>query len=71
MRTLLTQKFCLMCHAQTLYLNRNQIGDPGMVKLSEALGNGALPNCTAINVDLNPASAEAKKALRDAIARRK
>ena len=42
MRTLLTQKFCLMCNTQVLYLNGNQIGDTSMISLAEALGKGAL-----------------------------
>ena len=42
MRTLLTQKFCLMCNMQELYLENNQIGDTGMISFSDALGKGAL-----------------------------
>ena len=44
MRTLLTQKFCLMCNMQVLELGSNQIGDTGMISLADALGKGALPN---------------------------
>ena len=43
MCTLLTQKFCLMCNMQELYLQNNQISDTGMISFSDALGKGALP----------------------------
>ena len=46
MRTLLTQKFCLMCNTQVLYLNGNQIGDTSMISLAEALGKGAMDHLT-------------------------
>ena len=36
---------------QLLYLNDNRIGDPGMIKLSEALGHGALASLQMIGVD--------------------
>ena len=42
MCTLLTQKFCLMCNMQYLYLQNNQISDTGMISFSDALGKGAL-----------------------------
>ena len=39
---LLTQTFCLMCNMQVLDLSFNQIGDPGITTLADALGKGAL-----------------------------
>ena len=50
MRTLLTQKFCLMCNTQVLYLNGNQIGDTSMISLAEALGKGAMDNLTVLHL---------------------
>ena len=46
MCTLLTQKFCLMCNMQYLYLQNNQISDTGMISFSDALGKGALDHLT-------------------------
>ena len=55
-----------MCYVQELYLNNNQIGNPGMIKLSEALGKGALPKCTFIDLRGNlGSSAPVDKALRE------
>jgi hypothetical protein len=48
MRTLLTQKFCLVCNMQGLDLYNNQIGDTGMISLADALRKGALPKCTVL-----------------------
>ena len=53
MRTLLTQKFCLMCNTQVLYLNGNQIGDTSMISLAEALGKGALASLETLSLQLN------------------
>ena len=55
---------------QVLGLSHNKIGDPGITALADALGKGALPKCTTIGMDGNPASAEAKQAVKDAIASR-
>ena len=59
-----------MCNMQVLQLQYNQIGDAGMSALADALGKGALPKCTTIAMDGNPASAEAKQGVKDAIANR-
>ena len=66
MCTLLTQTFCLMCNTQVLGLGENKIGDPGMIKLSESIGKGALPKCTSIYLFGNPGDeAPVQKALRE------
>ena len=70
MCTLLTQTFCLMCHTQVLWLHGNDIGDAGLTALAKAVESGALPECTIIGMAGNPASAEAKQAVKDAIASR-
>ena len=55
---------------QELWLYKNQIGDAGLSALAEAVGKGALPKCTTIATGGNPASAEAKQGVMDAIASR-
>ena len=70
MCTLLTLNICLMCHVQTLRLDGNNIGDTGLTALAKAVESGALPKCTTIYTGSNPASAEAKQAVKDAIASR-
>ena len=60
-----------MCHTQVLNLYENQIGDAGLTALAKAVESGALPKCTGIGLGGNPASDEAKQAVRDAIANRK
>ena len=55
---------------QELWLYENQIGDAGLSALAEAVGKGALPNCSLIDVEGNPASDEAQQAVEDAIASR-
>ena len=59
-----------MCHTQELGLGRNQIGDAGLTALAKACASGALPKCTTIATGGNPASAEAKQGVKDAIASR-
>ena len=59
-----------MWHTQVLGLSGNQIGDAGLSALAEAVGKGALPKCTTIATSGNPASAEAKQGVKDAIASR-
>ena len=59
-----------MCNMQVLRLDGNKIGDAGMSALASACANGALPECTTIGMAGNPASAEAKQAVKDAIASR-
>ena len=59
-----------MCHTQELYLDHNQIGDAGLTALAKAVESGALPKCTTIATSGNPASAEAKQGVKDAIASR-
>ena len=68
---LLTQNICLLCHTQVLFLNDNQIGNTGLTAFAKAVENGALPKCTFIGLDDNPASDEAEQAVHDAIANRK
>ena len=51
MCTLLTQTFCLMCNMQVLYLANNEIGNPGITALADALGKGALASLEKIIVD--------------------
>ena len=53
-----------------LALSFNSIGDEGMSSLSDALGKGALPRCTSISLGGNPASEDAKLAVKDALKRR-
>jgi Ran GTPase-activating protein (RanGAP) involved in mRNA processing and transport len=50
MRTLLTQKFCLVCNMQHLDLYDNQIGDTGMISLADALGKGALASLRELHL---------------------
>ena len=59
-----------MCNMQELYLHYNQIGDAGLSALADALGKGALPKCTYIDVDENPASEEALQAVQEALEQR-
>ena len=54
----------------TLLLQSNQIGDAGCTALAEAVGRGAPAKCTSINLDGNPASRDAKHAVKDALKRR-
>ena len=70
MCTILTQNICLMCHTQVLWLEHNNIGDAGLTALAKAVESGALPKCTTIATGGNPASAEAKQGVMDAIASR-
>ena len=60
-----------MCHVQALEISNNNIGDAGLAALAKAVESGALPKCTGIELLGNPASDEAKQAVRDAIANRK
>ena len=53
MRTLLTQKFCLVCNMQGLDLYNNQIGDTGMISLADALRKGALPQLETLSLSRN------------------
>ena len=53
MRTLLTQTFCLMCNMQVLVLSSNEISDPGITALADALGKGALASCQKLNLSCN------------------
>ena len=57
---------------QTLGLGYNRIGDDGLKALAEACrAKGALPKCTYINIDGNPASSkEAQEAVKDALKQR-
>ena len=70
MRTLLTHILCLVCYTQALNLGGNTIGNTGISSLADALGNGALPKCTFVDVGNNPASEEARQALEDALEQR-
>ena len=42
-----------MCHTQELYLNHNKIGDPGISALADALGKGAMAQCTTLVLSTN------------------
>ena len=55
---------------QALYLDGNKIGDAGCAALAEVVASGALPKCTEIVLFGNPASVEAKQAVKDALERR-
>ena len=59
-----------MWSTQTLFLRNNQIGDVGMQALSTALAGGALPACSSIGIDGNPASEAVQQAVEDAIGNR-
>ena len=48
---------------EMLWLAGNSIGDVSLSALADVVSRGALPKCTIIDVSLNPASAEANKAL--------
>ena len=67
MRTLLTQMFCLMCHTQVLYLYENQIGDPGITALADALGKGALAQLKELNLFSNQIGDTGMIAFADAV----
>ena len=60
-----------MCHVQKLELNYNKIGDAGLTALAKAVESGALPKCKSIELFGNPASDEAKQAVRKAISNRR
>ena len=57
-------------HCTRLRLTGNAIGDAGLISLSSALAEGALPVCHTIQMAGNPASDEAKQAVKDALASR-
>lgn len=50
-----------------LFLSHNQIGDAGMCALAEALRRGHALGLEHVDLRVNPASAAAKQAVRDAI----
>ena len=57
---------CHMCHTQTLDLDNNKIGDPGVTALANACAGGALPKCTYLSLRRNPGNgAPVQKALRE------
>ena len=62
-----TLNIILMCHTQELWLNSNNIGDAGLTALAKAVESGALPKCTTIYMDGNPASDEAKTSVKRAL----
>ena len=53
---------------QVLRLEFNQIGDTGMIKLSEALGNGALASLEKLYLNNNSIGDDGLKALAEACA---
>ena len=55
---------------EQLELTSNQIGDDGLSALASACASGALPKCTYIDVDENPASEEARQAVQEALEQR-
>ena len=59
-----------MCYMQWLSLSNNKISDVGMTAFADAVGKGALPTCTFIGLNGNPASDEAQQAVKDAIKNR-
>jgi hypothetical protein len=59
-----------MCHMQVLSLYNNKISDAGLTALAKAVESGALPKCTYIDVDENPASEEARQAVQEALEQR-
>ena len=50
-----------------LYLSNNNIGDTGLSALATAVGNGTLPECITIPLDGNPASAESRQLVQNAL----
>ena len=57
---------------EKLYLAYNEIGDAGMAALAEAIAKeGAFPSLTKINLGVNPASDEAKKAVEEDLEKKK
>ena len=69
MRTLLTQKFCLVCNMQGLDLYNNQIGDTGMISLADALRKGALPQLQELYLGGNSIGDVGLSALADVVSR--
>ena len=53
-----------------LVLENNKISDAGLTAFAKAVESGALPKCTTILMRGNPASEEARQAVKDAIASR-
>jgi hypothetical protein len=54
---------------KTLDLGEAQVTDAGCASLAAALDSGALPALEDLRLDLTPASAAAKEAVREAMAR--
>ena len=69
MRTLLTQKFCLMCNMQYLSLEANKIGNAGMISLADALGKGALASLEKLFLGANQIGDQGMTALADAVSK--
>ena len=59
-----------MCNMQGLALNSNQIGDAGITALATAVGNGALAQCTFINLSMNQIGDAGLSALAGALSSR-
>lgn len=56
---------------KTLQLDGNQIGDKGMAALTDAIGKGAMPSLTKLDVGGNKASKETMSMPNDALEKRK
>ena len=52
---------------QVLRLDENQVGDEGMVKFAEALGNGALPLLITLELSFNSIGNDGMCSLSDAL----
>ena len=67
MRTLLTQKFCLMCNMQELELGDNKISDAGLTAFAKAVESGALAALETLDLSVNAIGDAGMSALAKAI----
>ena len=69
MRTLLTQKFCLMCNMQDLELGDNKISDAGLTAFAKAVESGALPQLKKLYLHYNQIGDVGMQALAGAVSK--
>lgn len=61
----------LQASLKNLGLNDNSLGDKGALNLASAISGGAIPNCKAVGLKGNPASAMARKGVAKALKKAK